>query len=314
VIGVGGALLAIWFLLIRPWRRTGRMTIDGMFVIAFFQLWSFQDAFCNYTVAQFQWNAVFVNVGSWYSWVPGWMSPRAHFLAEPILFCGGLYIWLFATGVIALNWVMRKAKQRWPRIGKVGLVLIAMGTAGFLDFVFEVAWLRQGLYSYGAHVNALTLFPSKQYAFPIYEAVLWGITWGALASLRYFKNDKGQMQVERGLDTVKTSNKRKQLLRFFAVLGAVNMSMLLFYNIPYQFFGLEANSIPKSVTSKSYMTSGVCGIGTSYACTPNDQLPITVKASQAHFTPLGQLVTPTGTPIETKAKDAPLIPGASAYR
>jgi hypothetical protein len=313
VVGAGGAVLAIVFLVIRPWRRTGHLTVNGMLVIAFFQLWSFQDACLNFFVNQFQWNAYFVNFGSWYSWIPGWEAPRSHFMGEPILFCGGLYIWLFAVGMIFLNWVMRKAKQRWPRIGKLGLVLIAMVTAGVLDSAFEIIWLHQGLYAYGAHINAITLWPSKQYAFPIDEGVLWGITWGALASLRFFTNDRGQMATERGLENSKASAKRKQGIRLLGLIGAVNASMFLFYNLPYQFFGLESNSIPTSVTDKSYLTDGVCGIGTNVACTPNDSLPVQLRSTQAYFTPLGKLVTPTPIPIEPGARRAKLLKDPNGF-
>lgn len=306
-VGVIGATLAVWFLLIKPWRRTGRMSTDGMFVIIFFQLWAFQDAFANYTVTLFQYNSVFVNVGSWYDYIPGWMSPNAGNLAEPILFVGGMYIWLFAAGMIALNWTMRKAKERWPRMGKVGLILVAMSTAAVVDLIFEVAWLRQGLYAYGGHIDEVTLFPSHQYAFPLYEALFWGVTWGTYASLRYFRNDKGEMVAEHGLSTLRVSTKGRQLVRFLALLGAVNLGMLVLYNVPYQFTGLWADSLPREVTSRSYMTSGVCGIGTDRACTPNSHLPFTTKNSQAHFTPTGEVVTPTPVPVEPRAKGAPRI-------
>ena len=311
VVGAGGALMAVIFLLIRPWRRTGRITLDGMFVVIFFQLWSFQDAFVNYTVNQFQYNAAFVNIGSWYSWIPGWMAPRSHYLAEPILFVGGLYVWLFAVGLIALNYVMRRAKRRWPAIGKLGLFLIAFSMAAALDFIFEFIWLQQNLYSYGAHIDAVTLFPSKQYAFPMYEPFLWGITWGTYACLRYFRDDRGQLFVERGVETINASPKGKQGLRFLALLGAVNLTMLMLYALPYNWIGLEASGIPNSVLSKSYLTSGVCGIGTTFACAPSNQLPVTVKSSQIRFTPHGRLVAPTGVPSQPSGR---LLGDASAWR
>jgi Spirocyclase AveC-like len=313
VIGAGGALLAVVFLLARPWRRGGRITLDGMFVIIFFQLWSFQDAFVNYTVNQFQYNAAFVNVGSWYSWIPGWMAPRSHYLAEPILFVGGLYVWLFAVGLICLNWTMRRAKERWPQMGKLGIFLIAASMAAVLDFIFEFVWLQQNLYSYGAHINAVTLFPSKQYAFPLYEPLLWGITWGSYACLRYFRDDKGQLFVERGMDTIKASPRRKQGLRFLALLGAVNLGMLVLYALPYNWIGLEASGLPKDVLSRSYLTSGMCGVGTDYAC-PSSRLPVTVSSSQARFTPEGKLIAPSGIPVQPLPRGAKLLKDHAVYK
>jgi Spirocyclase AveC-like len=307
VIGVSGAVLAVWFFIVRPWRRTGQLSTDGMFVIIFFQLWAFQDAFVNYTVNQFQYNAAFVDIGSWYEYIPGWMAPGSGNLAEPILFVGGLYVWLFACGLILINGAMRKAKERWPQMGRLGLFGIAFAIAAVLDFVFEVTWLRQDLYSYGGHINEVTLWPSHQYAMPIYESVLWGITWGIYATLRYDRNDRGEMVAERGLSSLRIGAKRKQLLRFLALLGAVNLGMIVLYSAPYQLIGLWSDSIPKDVTEKSYLTTGVCGIGTDRACTPNDALPISVKPSQAYFTPTGELRTPSPIPVEPRAEGVPLV-------
>jgi Spirocyclase AveC-like len=165
------------------------------------------------TVNQFQYNAAFVDVGSWHEYIPGWMAPGSGNLAEPILFVGGLYVWLFACGLILINGAMRKAKERWPQMGRLGLFGIAFAIAAILDFVFEVTWLRQELYSYGAHMDEVTLWPSHQYAMPIYESVLWGITWGIYAMLRYDRNDRGEMVVERGIGSLRVGAKGKQLLR-----------------------------------------------------------------------------------------------------
>ena len=294
VVGVSGVFWAVYQFIYKPLKRTGRMSLDGMLVICFFQLYAFQDPFANYTVNIFQYNAAFVNFGSWCSYVPGWIAQRSSLLPEPILFTGGLYIWLFCLGLIVMNFLMRKAQARWPQIGPVGLIAGAMVVAGIVDFAFEATWLQQGLYAYGGHIRSLSLFAGTQAAYPIYEGILWGITWGFYAAVRYYRDENGLTFVERGVGEIRASTTTKQWLRFLALIGVINFGMLVFYNVPYQWFGIHADPIPDDVLSKSYLTAGMFGKGTDYAA-PGPLTPIAITPQSAHLDPEGNLVKPVPT-------------------
>lgn len=294
VVGVSGVFWAVYQFIYKPLRQTGRMSTDGMLVICFFQLYLLQDPFANYTVPIFQYNAGFINFGSWCSYVPGWISQRGSLLPEPILFTGGLYIWLFCAGLIAMNYLMRKAKQRWPQMGPITLVAGTMVFAGIVDFAFEGTWLQQGLYSYGGHIRKLSIFAGTAAAYPIYEGILWGITWGFYAALRYYKNGAGLTFAERGVNELNISTTAKQWVRFLALIGVINFGMLVFYNIPYQWFAVHADPIPDDVLDKSYLTAGMFGKGTDYAA-PGPQTPIAITPQAAHLDPEGNLVEPIPT-------------------
>src|SRR5205807_283824 len=82
-----------------------------------------------------------------------------------------IYIYCLFTLTIACNWVMRKAKERWPRIGTFGLVMVAFGTMAVFDFVIEGNIIMPlGFWSYGGAIPSLSLQSGRYFQFPIYEA------------------------------------------------------------------------------------------------------------------------------------------------
>lgn len=81
-----GYPLAIYYFIIRPWRRERRFTLDGMLFVACGLLF-FQDPLLNYFNTWSTYNTWMWNRGSWVQDVPGWVSfgkPGA-MMAEPFL-------------------------------------------------------------------------------------------------------------------------------------------------------------------------------------------------------------------------------------
>jgi len=150
-ISIPGALIALWFLTVRPWLRERVLSTDGVLALAFATLW-FQDPLSAYGGHWFTYNSNAVNFGSWVNSVPGWMSfgePR-QMLVEPLLLIPGLYVWVFVLTMYLGCWVMRRAKARWPRMGKLGLVGVCFVAMCAFDFVFEgVIFLPFGAWEIG---------------------------------------------------------------------------------------------------------------------------------------------------------------------
>jgi len=81
---VVGFPIAVWWFLIRPWRRERRITLDGMLFVSCGLLW-FQDPLLNYFNTWNTYNTWMWNMGSWVQDIPGWVSygkPGA-MMAEP---------------------------------------------------------------------------------------------------------------------------------------------------------------------------------------------------------------------------------------
>ena len=151
--------------------------------------------------------------------------PNAHRLAEPLPFADA-YIWGTLGGVLVFNWLMRWMKRRNPRMTTFRLVWRTFLVVAVVDLVAEVVFVRTGYYVFVATVRHLTLFPDSYYRFPVYEAVLWGGAWTAMACVRHFKNDKGQCVAERGSSrprSVRTVD-ASQLERYFLMLACPSAS------------------------------------------------------------------------------------------
>jgi hypothetical protein len=134
----------------------------------------------------------------------------------------------------------------------------------------------------------LTLFSGHFYQFPVYETFVFSFPMTAFTCLRYFRNDRGETFVERGLHEVRGSESKRTAIRFLALFGATNVLLLGLYNIPINYFGLHVGSPAKDVVNRSYLMDGICGPGTTYAC-PGKDIPIPRRGT-FHVDPQGHLV------------------------
>ena len=294
---VGGVIATVgclyWFVL-RPLRRDKRMSFDGMLVLCM-GLAYWQDPTPNYfNYGAFTYNSYLINFGSWAEFVPGWLAHNTgHSYAEPIIWNGPTYVYTLIVAILAANLLMRRLRARWPNLGNVGLVAAAYGFIALFDFLTELVMTRVGAYTYSGAIKEVTVFHGHYYQFPIYESVLWGGGWAALACLRYFRNDKGHTVAERGIDEVRATTRQKNGLRFLALVG-VTQVIFMSYNIAFSWFALHGDSWPEDVQQRSYFTQRVAGPGTEYA-PPGPDVP-TPRGDSAHLTPEGRLVVPENRP------------------
>ena len=260
-IAVSGALIpCVWFWVIRPWRREGRMTTDGMFAVAGGLLF-FWDMVMNYTSVVLFYNSHLVNMGAWAngSW-PGWTSPHANLLPEPLLIVPEAYTTLVFVQVMLVLWALRRLKRRWPQLGFVATVVTIVLGLFLTDTIVEGLVLRTDLYAYPGAIRSLTLFAGHTYQVPLTETFFFGgLGLGAIAILMYFRDDDGQTIVERGLDRVRAGARQKQVIKFCAIFGAVQLSFIVLYAVPQQWFSTHSDASPRGYPS--YMTNGMCASG-----------------------------------------------------
>lgn len=285
----------LWHFMIKPWRREGRITTDGLFCLVFATIW-WQDPMSNYIVPYFTYNAYLVNYGTWISNIPGWILPNAHKIAEAPIWTFPIYVYLVFGLAVTGNVVMRKAKARWPQLSKAGLFGVCFAFFFVVDIILEPILMFMGFWSYPGIVKELSLFYGNYYQFPLYEALLWGGVWACWSSLRYFRNDKGETVAERGIEELKVGPRAKTGVRFLALAGICNFAFLFVYNIPQQFFALNADPWPEDIAKRSYFTNGLCGEGTEYACA-GPHTPM-ARRDSARVSPDGKLILPEGVKFE----------------
>lgn len=262
-------------IVVRQSRRERRLSFDAMLVIAWVSVY-WQDPLINYARTGFFYNSHFVNFGSWTEHIPGWMSPNGHLLPEPLAFVGALYFWLGPAASLLTFWVMRRAKARRPELGVLGLLATAWLVMVVLDLFAELIWVRTNLYAYSGTVHGLSIWGGHRFQFPLYESVLWPMMWTAMGALKYFRDDRGRTVVERGIDQVRAVRSHATL-RTLAIVGFANVAMII-YTIPMVFMSLHNDATPTGYPS--YMTNGMCGPGTKYACNGPD-VPIPLPHSKA---------------------------------
>jgi hypothetical protein len=277
------ALFVVYVWGIRPWRRAGHITTDGILLIAFF-LMCFQDPLPNYFQYNFSYNSYAVNLGNWVGEVPGAILPRAHLYPEPLLFIAPSYIWGYMLPAAFSCLLMRRCRRRWPRIGNVGLFSIVFVVWFLVDFIAEpLVFMRLSqLWTHSGAIRSLSLHAGSRYQFPIYEPILIGVMYTGFAALRWFVDDKGRTVAERGIDEVRATVRQKTTLRILATTACASTIIFLTYNLPWQWFATHADAFPKDLPS--YMVNGICGVGTPYPC-PAADTPIFRPGSKPPILP-----------------------------
>lgn len=282
-----GLVLAAYRFLVRPWMRERRITSDGLLCLAFALLW-WQDPLADFMGPWSIYNTYPLNFGSWLGRVPGVLFPQAAKLAEPLLLTIPSFLAFLFPLIVGINSGMRRVQARWPNLSNFWLIAGLLIFCTIFDFVNELFCVWAGWYTFPGALKGWSLFSNQYIRFPIYEAILIGIVFTLFACLRYFKNDKGETIAERGSDRLRSMGVAKTVIRFLALTGAVNVIYFCAYNVPAQYFSVNSDDFPKSITDRSYFIGDICGPGTTYMC-PGPKVPIPRRDS-ARVGPDGKLV------------------------
>jgi hypothetical protein len=255
----------------RPWRREGELSHDGLMVLALITLY-WQNTLPNYLSYGTLLSSAFTNLGSWYQYIPGWVSPNMSRLPEAPLAWGLCYACWFVffpmkAGAKFTHWFGR----RHPALSAIRVFAVAYVGFMVLDFVLEGAFLRTGMYAYAGTIHSVTLFAGKTYQFPVAEILTWGLAWTLYATLYAYRDDRGMTLVERGVEKLRVGAKRKKLVRLLALVAIFNL-IFLGQNAIMILIAPHADRWPRGY--KSYQVNGICGPGTAYACpAPNVPIP-----------------------------------------
>jgi Spirocyclase AveC-like len=252
-----GMVVALWVWVIRPRRREGSLTTDGMLALSGVMIF-FWDMCMNYTSVTLLYNSGLVNFGAWAtdSW-PGWVSPHADRLPEPIFVCLPGYTALVFSQVMLILFIVRKIKSRRPTLPAWAVWPILFFGLILIDTIIESILLRLGIYAYPGGIRWLSLYSGKPYQLPLTEPIFFaGFGLGAIAALSYFRDDRNRTIVERGIDDLSVGPAKRQWIKFLAIFGGVHAAFAIFYFVPNQFLALHSGEFPRGYPS--HMINNMC--------------------------------------------------------
>ena len=182
---------------VRASRREGRLTFDGMLCLAGAAAY-WIDPIDNWLQPLFMYSSNWVNLSNWSGHVPFVVNPDAGRMPEPVLFIGLCYAFAFPLFLIVINAAMRRARARWPGLRPAQLLGLTILGGAAVDVVFELPMFMLRAWAYPGTPD-VGIFPHGATKFPLVEIVVAGLVFGGLAALRFFKDDRGQTLIERGV-------------------------------------------------------------------------------------------------------------------
>jgi Spirocyclase AveC-like len=238
VLSIALLLGLVWFCVVVPWRRTGRLSLDGKFVLGGLAAFV-ADAFLNSYTYLFAWNAHNVNMGVWTAYLPFHNPAASSRYAESLLWGPPMYVY-FCAGVAIVGCSAYFAmRSRWPHLSNVSLLAIVFVGEFIFDFVVENLAIRltHG-YAYAQTYGPLTLWTGSQFQFPLYESFLVAAlglfyTWMRLQAAQ---SAEGLSPLERGYERWRP--RLQPAVRTLAVIGFCCAATILIYHLPFNWLGI----------------------------------------------------------------------------
>jgi Spirocyclase AveC-like len=256
------ALVAIAYV-VRKSLLERQLCVEAAVLIGSAIAW-WHDPLINWFQPVLFYNAGLVNFGNWMENVPGSLSTGSRLMAEPVLMIGMIYIWMpLAMGKVA-GWAMRWARHRWLALGPVRTFCAGWLAVYVIEFPLEIFAVHHGLVAYPASMPGATLWAGQTVQIPLYGPILWSLVLSSSGALMFFRNRKGQIRVESGIETLRWAGPRtKGLLRVLAVTGFLHMVAIGVYDVPVNLAGFYAGPTD---TYPTYLRTQYCGPDTPRSC------------------------------------------------
>lgn len=232
----------VWFCVVRPLRRVGRLSLDGKLVISGV-FGAVADACLNLRTYLFAWNAHSVNLGAWTAFMPFYDSASSPRYAEALLWGVPMYIYFNAgAAIIGCNLIL-VLRARFPLISNATAFSVAYLAFFAGGLVLENAVIRlTQAYAYAQTPVDLTLFAGSTYQFPIYESI-----FTAAISLAYTVVRMSALDSSDGVSCIERGYERWRLalqgpIRLLAIIGFGAAAFLVFYHLPLNWLGIIGSS------------------------------------------------------------------------
>ena len=261
-VSLTGFLICLWLFIVRPLLQHRPLSAYARIFIAMITCY-WMDPLYNYTNAVWYYNAYAINMGSWASFIPGWISPAHENFPEPLLAAGCLWFLAFGPTAKGGAWLYGKAREWFGADALIRPLLLIFVVSALFDFAFENVWIRMDVFGFQGTWAPLTLWAGTEYQFPLYEPPMEALLMTPIILLAYYRDDHGFMFCERGLHKLNVSGRMRTLLAIIATCGFAQFVCAFVWMMPFQWFGTHITS---NASLPSYKLGGMCGKGTAYAC------------------------------------------------
>jgi cbb3-type cytochrome oxidase subunit 3 len=269
-------LWLIWRFVIRPVVRTGRFSFDGLYYLACFTL-VVQEPWHSWIRPQLLYNDIFFNMGSWMGTLPV-SNPTAYLTPVPLAFAGLGYFWIYGGPAHVGSLLMARAKRRNPSLSAIRMIICTFLGFCVFDFFLESFILRTGMFVYPSTIPQLTLFAGETYQYPLYEMIAWAGSYTCAACLHHFRNEIGESIADRGVATFVRAGWKRTLASWLAMVGYLQIGLLLTFNVPYMFYALHGGPFTVTEKEQPWLTAGICGPSTAFDC-PSPGVPFARRES-----------------------------------
>ncbi|WBP95844.1 spirocyclase AveC family protein [Mycolicibacterium neoaurum] len=227
-----------WICLVRPWRETGTIGLDGKLYIAA-TLAAPIDPLINYFHWTFAWNANAINWGSWGHLFP--LSNAPHY-AEGLVWFIPQYVYLGLGFAMIECAVILTLRRYYPSISNVRAFGVAAILTFLLDITVEYLFILTEIYGYPRTLGALTLFAGSPYQFPIYESlfVTAYATGFTLVRMSAYDDPEGLSFLERGIHRIRPS--ARFVTSLLACIGFCAVWAALSYFLPWSWLSVNVDS------------------------------------------------------------------------
>jgi len=243
VISTGVLGLAIWFLAVRPFRASRRVSVDALLILGGLAAFV-MDGWLNLYGFLFAFNANSVNLGVWTAYLPFRHADAPARYAEALLWGLPMYVYFCsALGAVGSRWLHR-LRRRFPTLSFTSLLAILYVGFFAFDFVVENAIIRTSeAYSFVQTERGLTLWPGSQFQFPVYECVLVAFVAMAFTAARYSADvaADGLAFYERGTQHLPAWSRLP--VRAVAAVGYCAVVLFVCYHLPFNWISIGGDSI-----------------------------------------------------------------------
>jgi len=246
--------------------RRARMvlTFDVLFCLAAAtQFWG--DAGVNFMAPTITISSNWVNVNATCGHMPLVVNPDCGRTPDPLLFLFLLETFVPLGCAIIFGRLVERVRARRPQTTTAQLVATVVAAGFVLALLEPLVIIPLHLWNYPGAKPSIPLGGGFRY--PLFEIACFGLWFGVLASVRIFRNDRGQTIVERGLEH--HSPRTRKAIAWLALYTIFQIAIWGFASMPYWVIGIDQNRWPRQPLQ---LVNGMCNApgvsGTRYGPCP----------------------------------------------